>query len=763
MSDHGLCVAGAPLHYLPGAVTGELVEIKGETFYRIGNHDAMEPFLISLTSDSDLWMFLSSNGALTAGRRSPDTALFPYYTDDRTHDGLDVTGAKTIFAVRLGDRRYLWEPFSPRYEGLYRLTRRLYKSTLGNKIMFEETNHDLSLVFSYAWLSSDRFGWVRRAMLENTGGTLAAVDLLDGLQNVLPYGITRRFQLEFSTLADGYKVSELDATSGTALFRMSSIPTDKAEPSEALRATVVWQHGLEPAATLLSTLQVERFRRGLDVQTERLVRGRRGAYMVLASLALPAGAHHVWHIAADAARDAGQVAAIAQFLETADGVPAEIDRDVEQGSSSLARIVAAADGLQRTADALNTARHFSNTLFNVMRGGVPHRAYTIDSADLETSIRRANPEVARRQAGFLRSLPSTLSHHDLLALARGQHDPDLERLAHEYLPLTFSRRHGDPSRPWNIFAIDVKDEQGRRKLSFEGNWRDIFQNWEALALSFPSYVESMIFRLVDASTPDGYNPYRVTRDGFDWEIPDPHEPWSNIGYWSDHQVIYLLKLLESSARHHPGALLPWLARPVFAYANVPYRIKKYEELVREPRHTIVFDAALDAAIRERRLVEGMDAALVRNARGGIHHVNLAEKLLLVSLAKLFNYIPGAGIWMNTQRPEWNDANNALVGNGVSMVTLCYLRRFMVFCRELFACLDLPAVDVSEELAGALLEVSDILEGQLSLLDRPTTDRDRRRVLDDLGRAGTAYRASVYDTRILRHHDSADHRPPAIVL
>jgi hypothetical protein len=41
-----------------------------------------------------------------------------------------------------------------------------------------------------------------------------------------------------------------------------------------------------------------------------------------------------------------------------------------------------------------------------------------------------------------------------------------------------------------------------------------------------------------------------------------------------------------------------------------------------------------------------------------------------------NLIPEGGIWMNTQRPEWND-NNALVGNGVSMVTLCYLRDFKI--------------------------------------------------------------------------------------
>ena len=42
---------------------------------------------------------------------------------------------------------------------------------------------------------------------------------------------------------------------------------------------------------------------------------------------------------------------------------------------------------------------------------------------------------------------------------------------------------------------------------------------------------------------------------------------------------------------------------------------------------------------------------------------LAEKLLTLLLAKLVNFVPEGGIWMNTQRPEWNDANNALVGKG----------------------------------------------------------------------------------------------------
>ncbi len=98
-------------------------------------------------------------------------------------------------------------------------------------------------------------------------------------------------------------------------------------------------------------------------------------------------------------------------------------------------------------------------------------------------------------------------------------DVDLWRLASEYLPLTFSRRHGDPSRPWNKFQIVLRDEHGAPRLDYQGNWRDIFQNWEALAWSFPEYVESMVTVFLDATTADGYNPYRISRAGVDWEVP----------------------------------------------------------------------------------------------------------------------------------------------------------------------------------------------------------------------------------------------------
>ena len=38
---------------------------------------------------------------------------------------------------------------------------------------------------------------------------------------------------------------------------------------------------------------------------------------------------------------------------------------------------------------------------------------------------------------------------------------------------------------------------------YEGNWRDIFQNWEALCVCFPEYLGSIIAKFVNASTADG--------------------------------------------------------------------------------------------------------------------------------------------------------------------------------------------------------------------------------------------------------------------
>ena len=59
----------------PDRVQGEQVTLNGEAFYRIANYDRMRPFFMTLVSDSDHWMFVSSTGALTAGRGNADQEI----------------------------------------------------------------------------------------------------------------------------------------------------------------------------------------------------------------------------------------------------------------------------------------------------------------------------------------------------------------------------------------------------------------------------------------------------------------------------------------------------------------------------------------------------------------------------------------------------------------------------------------------------------------------------------------------------------------
>jgi len=100
--------------------------------------------------------------------------------------------------------------------------------------------------------------------------------------------------------------------------------------------------------------------------------------------------------------------------------------------------------------------------------------------------------------------------------------------------------------------------------------------------------------------------------------------------------------------------------------------------------------------------------------------------------------------MNTQRPEWNDANNALVGNGVSVVTLCYLRRFVTFFKDILEESKIKEVKISEELLGFFDNIKKILVKNQHFLARSISNHDRKTILDGLGLAGSNYRAQIYD-------------------
>ncbi|HEJ2469425.1 TPA: hypothetical protein SLZ58_002840 [Vibrio cholerae] len=725
------------------AVTGSFVDLLGERYYKIANVDKMAPFFISVVSSSDHWLFISSTGSLSAGRIRPENALFPYKSVDHIHESAENTGSKTIIRVQQDGRWVLWEPFNRFHDGLYQVERNLYKNSIGDKIVFEEFNHTLRLKFQYTWASSEEFGFVRRAQISDLSGQERQLDILDGLQNLLPSGAPLAALQTRSALVDAYKWNEQVEGTSLALYTMYAKLSDRAEPAESLLATTVFSIDNDCGQILLSSEQLGAFRCGEPIANEPLTRGVRGSYLINKTIKLPAGQSKHWLIVADIDKNHCDVRALEQLLAMPANVEQLIEASIAQNQQELIALMSGGDAWQVTAEETTFVHHYANVLFNSMRGGVIENNYQLDKQDVLKTMHKTNQQVVARQQTFFADLPESFTHAELVRLAKLTGDAQLLRLSYEYLPLTFGRRHGDPSRPWNHYEIKLKDEKGERLLSYQGNWRDIFQNWEALALSYPGFISSFMAKFVNASTMDGYNPYRITKEGIDWELLEADDPWSNIGYWGDHQIIYLLKFLELAKKYQREELSDLLTSDLFSYANVPYELCGVDKLFDNPKDTVAFNHELQKRIEEKVAQLGSDGRLILEGEGSVYMVNLCEKVLVPLLSKLSNLVLDGGIWLNTQRPEWNDANNAIVGNGLSMVTLYYMRRYVAFLQGLMS--ELPSsVSMSKEVFDWMLSITRILQDATKEIRQGTVNRQTRKaILTLLEKSADDYRQRVY--------------------
>ncbi len=168
-------------------------------------------------------------------------------------------------------------------------------------------NEDLQLVFRYTWAFSRQYGFVRRSTIENLSGDDRSVEVLDGVQNLQPFGVSDEFQNAYSILVDAYKRTEAIAGTSLRLTYLSSIPTDRAEPSESLRAAVSWTVGLDASAQLVSSEQIEGFLNGKTVTSEDGKRGIRSACIDVATLDLSAKESSTWYWVGDVALSTAQV------------------------------------------------------------------------------------------------------------------------------------------------------------------------------------------------------------------------------------------------------------------------------------------------------------------------------------------------------------------------------------------------------------------------------------------------------------------------
>jgi len=715
---------------------GETVEIDGELFLRLAAVDLMDPFLMTIVGDTDFWLFVGSNGGFTAGRVDADHALFPYRTADKILRQPEASGAMTLVDCD-GE---IWQPFGGGCIKPSTVSRCLYKHHTGCAVCFEETHHQLGLRFSMLLTPCDDYGLVRECRLENLRPQVRNFRLLDGWHGIQPPGVSEETYSKYSYLAAAYMHHELPGDAGIGLYTLNCGITDRAEPYESLRISVAWSAGHQAPRISLTDRCVRQFPAGVRLDLPLEVRGEPGAFLVLDDhLSLEAGSQHRWFTVADIGLDHAALASLKARINGMTDRMAALSEVLPNAARRIRRRIAGAGAIQHTADKTACFHHFANVLFNSMRGGVPQNGYRIDRKDFLRFLQSRSIDVAAKHREWVLGLPEDAALGGLPAAAAERQCPQLLRLASEYLPLSFSRRHGDPSRPWNRFSIRLRDAAGEPVCRYSGNWRDIFQNWESLAHSYPAFAAPMISVFLNASTADGYNPYRISNEGIEWELEDPKDPWSHIGYWGDHQIVYLHRLLRVHDEYWPGTLVGALDERLHVYSLVPYEIRSFDRLIEDPRNSIRFNSALHDQLVAQAALRGNDAKLIHGDDGSPLLVTLAEKLLVPLLVKLTNFVPNGGIWLNTQRPEWNDGNNALAGWGLSVVTVCHLHAYAEWLSGLFSGCRSDHFTLSAPVARLLEEVSAALEEIPAEVD----DDSRFVVMERLGRAGERHREAIY--------------------
>ena len=247
----------------------------------------MAPFLMSLVSDSDHWMFISSNGALTAGRQGSRPRAVPLLHrrpdprqpgPDRQQDHpaghprrADSALGALLPALR-GSVPDHPEP-RPRASTATGSSSRRSTTTSGCRSRAE-------------WMTSERFGFVRRAPWSTWRTGPAAVEVLDGIQNLLPAASSAASSWNTAPWRTATRRTSSSPRLASACSSSARSRVDRPEPSEALRVNVVWSEGLEPRHAPAFRGPARPLPAWPGVEAETLVRGRRGAYFL--------NAHSCW-------------------------------------------------------------------------------------------------------------------------------------------------------------------------------------------------------------------------------------------------------------------------------------------------------------------------------------------------------------------------------------------------------------------------------------------------------------------------------------
>lgn len=329
----------------------------------------------------------------------------------------------------------------------------------------------------------------------------------------------------------------------------------------------------------------------------------------------------------------------------------------------------------------------------------------------------------------------------------------------------YSRKHGDQERDYNFFSISPEYfSQGN------GNFRDVNQNRRNDVFFHPEIGTHNIHLFFDLIQLDGYNPLVIEGQFFTLEedlyrsLKEEMPGLNNLfapgqllgeimkvetdeaiaehrfqkimsqakgeyrathgeGFWSDHWT-YNLDLIEGYLRVYPDRLEAMLLDDdTYHFFDSPYRVLPRQLKIVETKNGLRQYGAieLDQEKLDRHHRKALETAWVcsKFGEGQVVQVSLMAKLISLIAMKFSILDPmGMGIEMEAGKPGWNDALNGLPGLfGSSMAEQVELMRLVRFVSDSIEKLESKSVNMPKEIAGHWMKLmaftQEHLEGATS--------------------------------------------------
>lgn len=722
-----------------------------------------------------MWTFYVNRGQAVCsfGIRDKNSPIMEFSPASITYQSVAMKGFRTF--IKSAGKEGVYEPFQSAFPvpGAKRSMR-----ILPNELTIAEVNEGqgLELKVTYFQIPHDDYAaLVRKVEVTNISGSPLQLEILDGLPEILPYGVENAGYKEIGNLLRSWmEVGNLDR--GIPYYRVRSSTHDEAEVSEVQSGHFYLSFGddgrLLPVIADFEVIFGDNTSLAYPDRFAREPLAELTARNQYCTNKVPCGFSG---LAAELAP--GQSQSIYTLIGHIDGVerlnaktsqiasPAYIARKYSEAGELTAALTG--DIATKTALPLFDAYCRQSYLDNFLRGGYP---FVFENG----------------REGFVIHL--------------------------------YSRKHGDLERDYNFFSIAPEYySQGN------GNFRDANQNRRSDIYFNPrvgTFNIRTFFSLIQA---DGYNPLGM--EGTSFRVPagraeelsayldsaaaDHREELAALclGKFTPGKIISfvngrgialnvdessLLAGILSLAEQHIEASFGegyWTDHWTYNMDLIDSYLDIYpdrkEQLLFEEREYTFFDSPVRVLPRSEKYV--LSAGRVRqygsvvhdeeklakfgltlkdtnwlrtsHGTGEIYRTNLFVKLLSLGLNKFATLDPfGMGVEMEANKPGWNDAMNGLPGLfGSGMSETFELKRLLRFIEA--ACSEAGAeqreVLVPEEIADFLGEVGRLLAAHLNgavepfdYWDQAASARERYRAAIRFGISGAESNIRLTELRAL---------------